>query len=832
MADDKITIWMTGRSHLDMAWLWQWEETAKDIGPETFKTVLEQMERIPDLTFSDSQMLLYDAVEKTAPKVFEQVRERIAEGRWELLGGMWVEPDANMPCGESFVRQLLIGQRACMEMFGKTMRVGYLPDTFGFCWTLPQIYKKAGIDYFIHKRCVPDNKLLYWWTGADGTKILTATFCGQHNVNAPNFDVMTVIDPELKGTPFDINVYAEIFSGSTGLKDVLFSYGRGDHGGGLTKEDADKIEELRKDESTPEMKYATFEAFFDKIVDGGTEFPSHESEVNFQYEGCYTSQARVKHWNRRMENLLLATERIAALSKFYNQVGRRIRKFFPWRTLHEAWKLVLLNQFHDILPGSSVPAVYVEAEAAYEKAEERVLIALEEAMAIVAGRIDTSGNGWPFVVFNVHGWEQAGPVQVSLTIPEVPENPAVRTTSGEILPAQIESVVEYEGMYEVEVEYTARKVPSVGYATHRLVCAGEVPVTDLEVTEKSLENEFFRVEVSPESGCISRIFDKRAQREVLSGEGNYLIALGDKAKGMSAWNIDLTGEENRVEGEGRVEVLESGPVRATLRTYSRFRDSRFIQDITLYDGVPRIDFNLVANWYERNQLLKVCFDANIEGGKAVFDIPYGNIERPADGHENPALKWIDLSNSEYGVSLLNDCRYGFDVTGSTLRMSVLRGPTTPDPHADMGRHEIRYALYPHEGGWFSAETHRRAEEFNSPLLPCRTMKNEGHLSPEYSCIQIEPANVMIGAIKQNEGYIAADTIVRVHEVNGEEVEAALTFSIPVRTVELDLLENEIGEEQPATATVKFQIGPYEIRSFKVYNAERDVPIIEDNEQDE
>ncbi len=806
-----LRVWLVGNSHLDLAWLWTWEETSQDIVPETFRAALRQMDALPGLTFASSHMAFFEAIERNDPALFEEVRERIREGAWEPIGGMWVEIDANLPCGEAIVRQCLVGQEYAREKFGKEMKIAWLPDSFGHAWTLPQILKQCGLEVFLFKRCLPEKKPLFWWEGPDGTRVLAGDAFGQTNIALPDYDFRS-----------SVREYANL----TGLKDILFFFGRGDHGGGLQPADVQTIRSWQADGSYPEVGFCTPEAYFARIRGELGRLPVHRGELNPIFPGSYTTQARIKKLNRKLERLLLDAETISAFAVLYHKVHRRLRQYYPWRSLREAWKLVLRNQFHDILPGTCIPAAAEEACTAYAGAERKAGAALRETLDLVAGRVDSRGEGIPVVVFNLLGWDRSNPCTVSLELEKAPGAVEVRARDGSVVPSQVSEVKSLGHAERLELSFLPRAVPGFGYDTYHVASKQEAngsgPAatgTDLKISEAHLENEFLRVELDPKTGWLRGIKDKRTNRQVLSGPGNVLVAIGDKPLRMDAWVMKLTDEVTEIASEGRIEILERGPIRCRLCAKSRFHHSWFSQEISLTRGMPIVEFELKAGWYERRTCLKVVFPLNVPGGCATFDIPFGHIVRPADGTEVPALKWVDMSADDFGVSLLSECKYGFDARENVLRMTLLRGSTTPDPNADRGHHAARYALFPHEGDWRRAGTVRRALEFDHPLYAVRTMTYEGLMPPSWSFLRVEPESVVVTCVKHEEGPAGKGTIVRLYESHGRPCSVSLTFPIPVDCVATDFLERPLEKIGENTKSVGFDMRGHEIKCLKVVSRE-------------
>jgi len=799
------TAHLVGHAHIDLSWLWRWEETVGEIAVHTFQGTLAQMRKMPGLTFAQSQPAIYEAIEKLHPPLFEEIRSMVRKGTWIPVGGMWAEPDLNMPDGESLARQLLYGKRYFLEKFGADVTVGWNPDSFGHSWQLPQVFREAGIEYYVFGRCSPENVPVFWWEGRDGSKVLSYVPLGWYNYN-------------LKNGLSDIFRAAV---GQTQAKDFMVLYGEGDHGGGPRDGDVEAYKRFRKDNSQPKMEFAVPGTYFRKLESSGLQLPIVAKELNFTFPACYTTQASTKKNNRKAESLLLAAEKFSALA-----ATSGYRDYYPERDLDEAWKIVLRNQFHDILDGSSIGPVYDEVQKFYDEAFERGERALDFSLETIAGAIDTRGEGIPLVVFNSLFWKRTEPVTAEIDLSPAP--PAIRLLdpAGKEVPVQIIGRTEKEGRTFTRVVFIAPGVPSFGYKIFRAF-AVDSPAdvrTSLEASPTGLENEYFKIVLDERTGWTRSLFDKRTGRETLAGPGNVLQVIADEPESMSAWELGLKNKIADLGGDGaKIEVVERGPVRGVLRVRTSFGNSTFEQDIILYSGIARVDFALRLDWQERNVMIKASFPVDARDALAEFEIPYGTISRPADGTEVPSLKWVDVTDGsgDHGLSLLNDCKYGFDVKDNVLRMSIVHGATAPDPEADRGPQEVGYALYPHPGSWKEAGTVRRGYEFNNPLIVRRVMAHAGILKPERSFIRVEPENVILTAFKKGTGYAERGLILRFCETFGRATEVRVLLPWAVAAENADLLERPVrGKKGPVGVSgdgleVALTLAPYEIRTVRV-----------------
>lgn len=801
----EYTAHLVGHAHIDLSWLWRWEETVNDVAVQTFKGTLAHMAVMPGLTFAQSQAALYEAMEKNYPELFQEIRAKIREGTWVPVGGMWVEPDLNMPDGEALARQLLYGKRYFLDKFGFDVTVGWNPDSFGHNWQLPQILSKAGIRYYVFERCAPDKAPFFWWEGKDGSRVLAHVPQGWYLVS-------------LKDGLSDVLKEAAL---QTPVKDFLILYGEGDHGGGPRGSDIEAIKKYRNDPAQPKMVFSDPPGFFKKVEASGVDFPVVRRELNFAFPACYTTQAATKKWNRTLENMLLQAERFSALA-----VASGLRDYYPERDIDEAWKTALRNQFHDILDGSSIGPVYEETGRFYREALARARRALDFSLETILNAADTSGGGVPVAVFNPLAWERTETVEAEVAMPAGTSSVAVLGPAGTSLPVQVLHKETESDRCVFRVLFPASGVPSLGYRIYHAVGvpAGQKPAeaSALSATTAGLENSSLKIALDPKTGWVRSLVDKRRNTEAFSGPGNVLQAILDEPDSMSAWELGLKGTPDAIGAAGAsVEVLETGPVRAVVRVRTPFRNSFFVQDLILDAGSARLDVRMTADWQERNLMVKAAFPLNIKGGQAEFEIPFGTITRPANGAEVPALRWVDVSEAgSGGLTLLNDCKYGFDVLGSTLRMSVVHGATAPDPEADRGRHELRYSLVPHAGTWMDADAIRRAAEFNAPLIVRTGMVHKGPLGAAHSFLRSSPSNVILSTLKMESGYNSRNMVVRMYEAFGRRTGARISFPWPVQAVVTDLIERPTAGGNVMTSTgadneIVVAMGPYEIKTLRV-----------------
>ncbi len=807
------SIRVTGNSHIDMAWLWPASETTTVVR-DTFRTSLQLMNEYPEYTFTQSTAQGSEWMEEKYPLLFEQIRKRVQEGRWEIVGGMWVEPDLNMPDGESLVRQLLVGKRYFKLKFGVDVRIGWNPDSFGYNWQLPQIYKKSGVDYFVTQKLFwndtnkPKDKL-FWWQSPDGSRVLTYF---------PH-DYANDIDPVRMATDLAGNVRQ-----TKDFDELMHLYGVGDHGGGPTRAMIDTARRWEGESIVyPRVFFGTAQGFFsnlDRKV-ATMDLPVVNNELYFEYHrGVFTSQAETKRGNRESEELLLNAEKFAALAHLE---GER----YDAEPLQHAWKKVLFNQFHDVAAGSGIGALYRDAARDYAEVANIGRASLDHSLHALAAHANTSGAGVALVVFNPLAWERDDVAQVEVQLPRAPAGPiGVTDAAGRATPAQV--LVSDPATHRYMLAFLARSVPSLGYKVFRVVSGAARAQTPagVSISGQQIKNQFLRLTFDPKTGCITSLVERRTGKETIAsgGCGNLLQAFRDQPKAWDAWNIDADFEKQKwdlLEAK-RVEIVERGPLRVVLRVEKVFQNSAFLQEITVYDGLPRVDIITDADWHEKHILIKAAFPLTVQNDNATYESPYGAIQRPTTRRtpeekakfEVPALRWADLSDREHGLSLLNDCKYGYDGKDNVLRLSLLRAPEWPDPHADEGRHHFTYSLYPHAGDWKQAQSVRRGYELNYKLQAFQAESHGGALGPQHSFARIEPANVVLTALKKAEDEDAL--IFRFYEWAGAKTQVKLTLP-PGATAaqETNLMEVPEHPLVIANGAVVVPSGGYEIKTVKV-----------------
>ncbi len=799
-----------GHTHIDVAWLWTLDVTRmKTI--HSFTTVLRLMEQYPEYLFMSSQPQLYDFIKNDRPDIYEKIKDRIAEGRWEPEGGMWLEADCNLASGESFVRQLLFGTRFFKDEFDADCKVLWLPDVFGYSAALPQILRKSGIEYFMTTKIFWNeyNRFPYetfQWEGIDGSMVLSHFITATDSRNSVRSYGSTyngrLSTAHVKGS-WDNYSHKDINN------DVLMAFGYGDGGGGPTREMLEEGRRLAKAvPGCPKYEMKKSRDFFEQLderVKSNPRLPKWVGELYLEYHrGTYTSVGKNKWFNRKSEFLLRDVELFAQVAA---SCGLAV---YPQDVINANWETVLLNQFHDILPGSSVKEVYEESQEQYEGVMESLGKLLEESLVKIAYSAVEGDD--KCVVFNQlsHTRFDVAKVKASKTYTHAADMDGSRT------PGQM--ITEDGAVYFMFVA----KVPPMGYSVYSLVA--DVPDESTLLADASgMENDFVKVGFNADMNIVS-IYDKCSNRELVkAGEkANHLLAFEDKPINWDAWDIniyynDKMWEINDVES---VEVVECGPVRAGVKIRRPFMDSVIEQTVYMYSCSPRIDFDTHIDWANDHILLKAAFPMDIHTGKATYEIQYGNVERPTHWNtswdyarfEVCAHKWADISEPDFGVSLMNDCKYGHDIKDSVMRLTLLKSATMPSTVADFGEHDMIYSIMPHAGDFRTGGTVNAAYELNCPMHAVAVSGGMDILGNEMSFVSVDKPNVKIEAVKKAED--SRGIIVRVYECFNQRSDVVLTMAKPIKAAtECDLMENKESNLNATGNIIEFTIKPFEIKTF-------------------
>lgn len=790
-----------GHTHIDVAWWWTVAQTREKVA-RSFSTVLKLMEEYPNYRFMSSQPQLYWFVKERYPKLYERIKERVREGRWEPEGGMWVEADCNLTSGESLVRQFMHGKRFFKEEFGVDNRILWLPDVFGYSGALPQIMKKCGIDYFMTTKLAWNqfNKVPYdtmYWKGIDGTQILTYLITTL-DVGQPTENFFTTYNGILH--PDSIMGGWTRYQNKDINNDILICFGYGDGGGGPDRvmlETSKRMEQGIR--GIPKVRQVFARTFFDELKERVAEdrrLPVWEGELYFEYHrGTYTSMARNKRSNRKAELGLMDLELLSVLTQDALP--------YPAEELDKMWKVVLLNQFHDILPGSSIHEVYEVTKREYAEINEKMHALMEERLSALA----KDGEG--VTVFNTTG-------SVRNDIVKLPDTKAkaLADEEGNLYPVQQTD--------DGAVVYL-KNLPSKGYQTFAQVQeTGAEAACAFELTgDRQLETPFYTIRLD-ENGLFTSIYDKENDREVLQqGKcANVMRMYEDKPIYYDNWDIDIYYTEKYWDAEKleSMEWTEIGPVRATLVQTRKISNSLIRQSIHFYAQSRRIDFETYVDWKEHQHLLKVHFPIDVHTDQATFEVQFGNLTRKTHSNtswdkarfESCGQKWIDLSEGHYGVSLLNDCKYGHSIKDSNMALTLIKSGIEPNPVADQEEHFFTYAIYPHAEGWQQAGTVREAYYLNQPAIAV----NGGEPGCSSCLATVDKANVVLETIKAAED--GSGTVFRMYETENAKTKAHLIVNRPFAKAYIcNLLEETEQEAVVEGSRIEVLCRPYEVVTVKV-----------------
>ncbi|MGC8668475.1 MAG: alpha-mannosidase [Chthonomonadales bacterium] len=792
-----------GHAHIDTAWLWPLERTQQKC-IHTFATATRYMDLYPQYRFLCSQAQQYAWVKELAPKLYERIRSKVKAGQWEVAGSMWVEADCNISGGEALVRQILYGKRFWMAEFGIETEDLWLPDVFGYSAALPQILRKSGVRYFLTQK-ISWNQInrfphhTFLWQGIDGTQVFT------HFPPADTYNGMM--------TPRELAYNVRNFKDHDRATRSLYVFGFGDGGGGPTLEMIENGLRLRDVEGMPRVELEFARDFFRKAEAEARDLPVWAGELYLElHRGTYTTQARNKRANRKSEFLLRDAEMLACLSPAGLQA-------YPSADLERAWKLLLLNQFHDIIPGSSVREVYVDSAKDYQEIASIGESIVGRCLEGIRAELDTRGMNTPVLVVHTSPAGISEVVQVP-----VPQGAGIASARCGDVQGPVQWIQE-DGASWVLFQ-ASLPAGGYGYSVYDLSEAPCDATNPFVVTDTVMDNGVLRVELD-ENGLIRSIWDHSARREVIEpgARANRLELYEDKPLSWDAWDVDIYyREKGRTITElEHVEVLEAGPVRGAIRISRRFGNSRIVQTVRLARHSRRIEFQTEVDWHEAHKMLRVAFPVAVNSTRATYEIQYGHVERPTHANtswdlarfEVAAQKWVDLSEGDYGAALLNDCKYGHNVWGNTLSLTLLRAPKAPDPTADMGLHQFTYALLPHAGDFRQGNVPHQAYSLNAPSRALLVPPHQaGSLPAQHNWFSVDRPGVFIEAVKKAEEEDAV--VVRLYEAFNTRGSVCLKTSLPVASAHLcDLLERD-QEDLPVTGSqVSFAVKPFEIVTIKL-----------------
>jgi alpha-mannosidase len=759
---------MIGNAHIDPVWLWQWPEGYQEVRA-TFQSAVDRLDDYPEYVFTCDSSLFFSWVEESDPALFERIRAHVRSGRFQVIGGWWIEPDCNIPGGESFVRQALYGQRYLHEKFGVTATTGANIDSFGHNATIPQVLAKSGCDSYVFLRPGPKEKelpALFRWESSDGSSVRAYRI--PHEYLAPKDDIGEHVETAVGTLPDD-------------GEDWAVFYGVGNHGGGPT---IANLEQIR----TMGLRPSSLRAFFDGV--DGRELPTVRGELQHHGRGCYTSHSGIKRWNRRAEHLLLRAEKWSAVAA---SLGLQD---YPHEELEQAWKLVLFNQFHDTLAGTSIAPAYEDARDQLGHASSLAANAFNAAVQSISRQIHVEHEEdiRPVVVFNPHPWPVSAVAEIEYTwmrdtgasICDEDGNPVAMQHT-----RPLTTMSSTRGRLAFPVE-----LPALGYRTYRVR-----PWSEEQSAEPVLENEHLRLELDPSTGRIASLFLKATGVDLAAPGAKHAVVIDDQS---DTWGHGVVAYDREV-GEFEcvaVRVLETGPVRSIVRVESRYGASTLREDYVVAAGLPYVDVRVALDWHEPLKLLKLRYPTSVQTSEATYETPYGHLARPANGDEEPGQSWVDVSGADRGLAVINDAKYGYDVRSGDIGISAVRSPVWAwhEPreleeggdfeYMDLGRQTFNVRLVPHAGDWRAANVPRLALELNQPPFALIETYHDGPLPQRNSFASDGGGDVVVTVVKRAEDSDA--WVVRAVETGGREAEARI-------------------EVLGSTITARF--GPNEIKTF-------------------
>lgn len=807
-AMEQYTGHLVGHAHIDLQWLWEWQEGIV-FSHDTFAQAVKFMDEFPGFTFSQSSSALYQTTEEHYPDLFKKIQEKVKKGQWEIVGGRVCEGDTNMISPESQARHFLYGQRYFREKFGKTAIVGWEPDTFGHTIQMPQILKLGGCNYYYFCRG-GKGKPLFWWQGLDGTKVLA-------------------FDEPASGSWYNSDLsykqFQEMldFEQNTGSKDMLWVYGVGNHGGGPTREYIETALGWMKDPTKPKVKFSTATQFFKKLETYDLKkIPVIDEELNPVFDGCYTTHSEIKQLNRQAEALTSSAEAVATVASLTGFA-------YPKDAFRKNWEDICFNHHHDTLPGSGIHAPYDRTKTVLGRvlADDKDIIT--RAMEMLAIRVTPQKGGVNMMVFNPTGWTRSGWVETYLvksgwdqehTLD--PAHTVAQAPDGKNYP-----VVLLDGPSR-RARFWAPDIPPFGYRVFHLT-DGDWQKPPLKVTDRgqTVETGRWIVEFDQHDGCIGRLFDKETKKEFVARGGGLgrLEAHYENPAGMSAWVIGKIDRVDTItpsystffEGPDNTRVVfgsklanENNPGRDTTVTqsFTIWADGRITCDVDC-------DWQAIGTSRTKNPMLRVAFDTPFQSPTTTYEVPFGALVRPNDGREFPALKWADMGEGGYGLSVLNDSKHGYSASGNTMRLTLIRSSFEPDPVPNPGQHHWRYEIVPHAGTWKDARIVRQATELNQDLLSASVPFDARGTAPlEYSPLSISDPNVVATALKLGEDH--GDLIIRGYESTGAPSQGSISLNVPGSSPRwVNFVEDDLGAATMSGNQIPLNLHGFEIRTVKI-----------------
>lgn len=800
-----------GHTHIDLAWLWRIRQT-REKGGRSFATVLKLMEEYPEYRFMSSQAQLYEFIKEDYPELYERIKEAVKRGQWEVEGSAWVEPDTNVPSGESLVRQFLIGKRFFKQEFGVDTKIFWEPDVFGYSAVLPQIIKKSGIDYFFTSKLswsefnrVPYDTFM--WKGIDGTEVLSHFLSSTPLDDSKNF--FSDYNGEL-APPYVIGGWNR-YANKDLNNNTLFTFGFGDGGGGPSRNMLEFARRMNKGlPGCPKVQIEPSLDFFrrlEKDVKGKKHLPKWMGELYLEFHrGTLTSQAANKRNNRKSEIAMHDLETLSTLAKL------ELNKEYPTDVFTRRWKNILLHQFHDILPGSSINEVYEDSDKVYAELSESNGRDISDTLDALTKNITTSDNS--LVVFNTLGMARS-----EVVITDMPKftDFAITDANGREM--------KWQKTFDGKLCFLAEKVPAKGYKVFTVVKGEHKDFGEIYATNRVFRNKYIKVKFDKNMN-IASLYHKAADREVAPAGGtiNRLVAYEDLPFNHEAWDIKANYAEQswNIDDVQSAELVEKGAVRCVYRVVRKFRSTEFVQYIIGYADNDRIDVKYDFDWKETHILVKVENDVDVNATRATYDIQFGSIERTA--HENTLWdfaqfevcghKWIDQSDNGFGFSLLNDSKYGHRVKDGKVETSLIRSAMWPCKDQDKGQQHIETALYPHKGAVSESDVYNQAYSLNFPLYCVKADKNTGKTGGEYSLVSADKSNIIIETVKMAED--SDEIVIRMYENRNKDTACTLTLNRNIKSAAVtNLLEEEEEKLVPDDNELTLKFKPFEIKTVKV-----------------
>ncbi|MGM9682996.1 MAG: alpha-mannosidase [Eubacteriales bacterium] len=774
-------IYLIGNAHLDPVWLWRWQEGFSEI-VSTFRSALDRMKDFPDFTFTSACAVYYQWIEKIDPDMFEEIKERVKEGRWSIVGGWFLQPDCNIPDGESFARHGLISQRYFKEKFGITAKTGYNVDSFGHNASLPQILKKSGMNNYVFMRPMPNEgnlkETLFNWESDDGSSVCTYRIPWFYNLDTSRMEMFE----RLKEKAENDN------------RDYMAFYGVGNHGGGPTIKLIDEINRM----PIEGMVYSTPDSYFDEVDKSHLE--TVRGELQHHARGCYSACSMVKMQNRKCENNLVAAEKFSVMARELTGVK------YPKDKLTKAWKNLLFNQFHDILGGCSIKKAYEDASYLYGETMSITEQAINFAMQKISLNIDTLGDeilpayktpkiwkqwqhevlGTPIVVFNPHSWSVKMPVQINIVAKKMTDCDGNETAFQTVRGDQTNGNDKYQTAFMAEVG-------PMGYSVYRIFAEKESAVSfanELMITERSIENSKIRVEFDAVTGDVSLFYDKETNKYI-NCKPCSAVVIDETECDTWAHGKDKLGQTIGAFGNPEFSIIENGPIRATLKVKTVYNNSVLFREYTVIPKSKVVSVKTVIYFSERHRALKFAFQT--DGSDVIAKIPYSTVTREQNQCEEPFGSWFAVGD----LCVANDSKYGYDTEDGCVRMTVLRNAIYADHYAlpcgsrdefcefmEEDRQEFYYSLFPYEN---NAQAERRASELNFGLRYVWTGFHKGTLPEKMNCMECDNDNIIVSAVKESE--TGEDKIIRFYEMNGCDTEVSIKlFGNEIKS---DISHNEI-----------------------------------------